>query len=67
MPKHHIVRAREHHGTNSLDLTVPASICEEFGIKVGDAFGIAAEETDELSLTYKRLYRQKTRASISGC
>jgi hypothetical protein len=58
MARRPTVRAREHRGTNSLDLTVPASVCEEFGVKAGDVFEVSpSESTGQLSMTYRRVYR----------
>lgn len=38
------VKAREHHGSESLDLTVPAKVREKYGIQAGDVFEIEIHE-----------------------
>ena len=54
------VKAREHHGADSLNLTIPADIRREYHIEPGDIFEIIVEETgDELSLRYRRVYTVK--------
>jgi antitoxin component of MazEF toxin-antitoxin module len=59
MPRHAIVRARKHVGTHSLDLTIPASICKELKIKIGDAFEVTgSESSDKAILTYRRIYEE---------
>lgn len=57
---HPTVKAREHHGASSLDLTIPAELKEEYDIAVGDVFQIETEENDEseLVLKYTRVYEQ---------
>lgn len=53
------VRAREHHGTDSLDLTVPTILVREYDIQIGDVFEISVSSNkNELQLTYKRVYEQ---------
>lgn len=54
------VKAREHYGANSLDLTLPADVVEEYDVNAGDVFEIeVASEDDELSLTYTRVYKSE--------
>ena len=55
MPKPSIVRARVHHGTNSLDLTIPVALCKEYGIHEGDVFVVSVGRDHEVSITYKRI------------
>ena len=55
MPKPSIVRARAHHGTTSLDLTIPVALCKEYGIHAGDAFVVSVGRDHEVSITYKRI------------
>lgn len=53
------VRAREHHGTRSIDLTLPADLCRRYGIRIGDVFEVSVVTTDEdLEITYRRVYAQ---------
>lgn len=58
MARRSTVKAREHQGTNSLDLTIPAAICEKFGVKPGDVFEVGAtEDKEQVSVTYRRVYK----------
>ena len=51
------VKAREHYGAKSLDLTIPAEIRRKYRIEPGDIFVIEVEEIDGyLVLKYKRVY-----------
>ncbi len=51
------VRARLHHGSNSLDLTIPAGMVNEQSIQPGDVFRLVAkEERGNLVLVYERVY-----------
>jgi len=51
------VKAREHYGANSLDLTLPAEVVDEYEVSPGDIFEIDVESRDDdLVLTYKRVY-----------
>ena len=54
------VKARLHHGTNSLDLTIPSKIVQENSIKEGDVFTIDIEknERDQIVLKYIRVFKQ---------
>lgn len=54
------VKARAHHGANSLNLTIPAEIRRKYDLKAGDIFEIAVEQKDkEICLRYKRVYSVK--------
>lgn len=54
------VKAREHHGANSLDLTLPAEVVRDYNVNPGDIFEIEVEEDgDELALTYTRVYESE--------
>jgi len=56
-----IVKARAHHGTGSLDVTVPAAICREFSIRQGDAFEVTVRtEGSAVVVIYTRVYKQKS-------
>lgn len=60
MQKKAIVKARAHHGSKSLDLTVPVSICSSSGIHEGDAFSVEVIlEKQTLKLIYTRVFQQK--------
>lgn len=56
----HTVKARERHGSNSLDLTLPSRIIKEFSINKGDIFKVEAiEEDDEFKLVYTLVFKNK--------
>lgn len=51
------VKAREHYGANSLDLTIPSEIVREHDVSPGDIFEIEVDPDDgELVLSYTRVY-----------
>jgi hypothetical protein len=51
------IKARRHHGTKSLDLTIPATFCKEFNITQEDVFMPKAEKHNgKLIITYKRIF-----------
>lgn len=51
------VKARERHGSPSLDLTIPADVVREEDVSQGDVFEFTFEsKEDELVLTYRRVY-----------
>lgn len=53
-----IIKARERHGTASLDLTLPAKIRKKYNIKKGDVFKVNInEDTGELQLIYTLIYQ----------
>lgn len=51
------VKARSRQGTNSMDLTIPAKVCNELGISPGDIFELTVNKDKEDILTYKRVYK----------
>lgn len=53
------VKARSRQGTKSMDLTIPAKVCEEFDISPGDIFELTVEKDKCEILTYKRVYKIK--------
>lgn len=54
------VKARVHHGSESLDITIPAELKREYGISPGDVFLVSAEEEDgEFTLEYERIHKQE--------
>ena len=55
MPRPFTVKARGRHGTESLDLTIPAEVKREYGISEGDVFKVDVETDDGLSITYDRI------------
>ena len=40
MGKKFTVKARAHHGTDSLDITIPTQVCKENKINEGDVFSL---------------------------
>jgi hypothetical protein len=54
------VKSRLHHGSNSLDLTIPSDIVRSMKINPGDVFRLLVkEENDNLVLQYERVYTTK--------
>ena len=52
------MKARKHHGSSSLDLTIPAEIVKKAKISIGDLFLVEFESNkDEVTLTYKRIFK----------
>lgn len=52
------VKAREHHGADSLNLTIPAELVREKDIDPGDIFEInIVEDGNKLVLKYRRVYK----------
>ena len=53
------VKARTHHGTSSLDISIPANVIEEHSVHAGDVFEVTTSNADdEFKITYKRVYSQ---------
>lgn len=58
--KESTVKARLHHGSNSLDLTIPSEIAKENKINPGDVFRLVTKEVKgNLVLEYERVYSTK--------
>ena len=53
------VKARARQGTKSMDLTIPAKVCEELNISPGDIFELTVKKDAEDVFTYKRVYKIK--------
>lgn len=54
------VKARKKYGANSLDLTIPASVCREMDIQVGDVFELISETRNEkISLLYVKVHKYR--------
>lgn len=52
------VKARERHGSNSLDLTLPASIIKEFSLNKGDIYKVEAIEGEkEFRIIYTLVFK----------
>lgn len=51
------VKAREHHGADSLDITVPTSVVKDKEISTGDIFEVNVEKDEgDLVIKYRRIY-----------
>ncbi len=62
------VVAREHHGAESLDLTIPADIVRRFDLSKGDVFAIEVDEDegdDGIVIRYRRVFSQGEKAIAS--
>ncbi len=60
MGKKFTVKARAHHGTDSLDLTIPTQVCKENKINEGDIFSLEITEDGKLTvLKYTRIFENK--------
>jgi hypothetical protein len=56
-----IVKARLHHGSTSLDLTIPSEVVKSLKINAGDVFRLVAKvEREKLVLQYERVYTAKS-------
>jgi len=57
MPAPFSVKARGRHGTESLDLTIPAELKREHDISEGDVFVVSVNDDDEeIVIEYKRVH-----------
>jgi len=55
------VKSRLHHGSNSLDLTIPSEVVKSFKINPGDVFKLVAKtEKNSVVLQYERVYSAKS-------
>lgn len=55
------VKSRLHHGSNSLDLTIPSDVVKTFKINPGDVFRLVAKAgEDSVILRYERVYTAKS-------
>lgn len=60
--ENYTVKAREHPGTNSLDLTLPAKLTKKYKISKGDIFKIdVLEDKDTFIVKYILIYQQQNR------
>jgi len=52
------VKARIHHGSDSLDLTLPTDFKREYSVNAGDIFEVRAVENQDggIEFRYKRVY-----------
>ncbi len=51
------VKAREHYGSKSLDLTIPVELKEKYDIKAGDVFEIEVVERGRelVAIAYRKM------------
>lgn len=60
MSKKYTVKARIHHGTNSIDITIPTKVCRETNIDEGDIFSLEISiEDGKTVLKYTRVFENK--------
>lgn len=60
MDNNYIVKARKHHGSDSLDITIPAKLRRQMEINVGDVFVVTyKKEGDSLILEYERIFQSR--------
>ncbi len=60
MGKKFTVKARTHHGTDSLDITIPTQVCKENKINEGDVFSLDITGEGKLTvLKYTRIFENK--------
>ena len=53
------VKARAHHGTSSLDISIPTDVIKEQNVHAGDVFEVTTTgANDEFRIVYKRVYSQ---------
>jgi len=54
----HTVKAREHYGADSLDLTIPTEIVREYDLSTGDILEVNIEkEDDKLEICYELVHK----------
>ena len=60
MSKKETVKARIHHGTNSLDITIPTKTCRDMKINEGDLFTVeVSSDRNDIVLKYTRVFENK--------
>lgn len=60
MGKKFTVKARAHHGIESLDITIPTQVCIENKINEGDVFSLEITGEGKLTvLKYTRIFENK--------
>ncbi len=53
------VKARAHHGTSSLDISIPVDVIKGHNIRAGDVFEVTTTSANnEFKIVYKRVYSQ---------
>ena len=54
------VKAREHYGANSLDLTIPTDMVENHELNSGDIFDVNIEQDgDTITISYELVHRSE--------
>jgi len=56
MPAPFSVKARGRHGTESLNLTIPAELKREHDISEGDVFVVSVNDSGEIVIEYERIH-----------
>ncbi len=54
-----IVKVRGRHGTNTLDIAIPAKLSKEFNINAGDLFKVDIINEDTIIIKYELIYKNK--------
>jgi bifunctional DNA-binding transcriptional regulator/antitoxin component of YhaV-PrlF toxin-antitoxin module len=55
------VKAREHHGADSLDLTIPTEIVREYNLSPGDVLEVSTKEgQDGLKICYEVVHKTQS-------
>jgi hypothetical protein len=51
------VKASAHHGTSSLDISIPADVIKAHNIRAGDVFEVTTTNANtEFKIVYRRVY-----------
>lgn len=53
------VKARERHGTTSLDLTLPADLVKKCSINKGDIFQVESDNEGNLKIIYTLVFKNE--------
>ena len=54
------VKAREHYGADSLDLTIPTEVVEDYELNPGDIFDVSVEQNGgTITISYELVHRSK--------
>lgn len=57
----HTVKAREHYGADSLDLTIPTEIVREYGLSAGDILEVSVENRQKnTEICYKVVHKTQS-------
>lgn len=53
------IKTREHHGADSLDITIPTELVRELDINAGDIFEVEHSANGNIVLKYRRVYESE--------